>query len=253
MWVEEFTKVAMDFISGKKTEIEWINYFDEHKSKHHFELYNLMQDYRIYSIYISLLSVKNRRRLLLDYYSTRFTRKDLEASGISSKRVGKFARMDNKNDDEVACKFLCLLSLLCRVPLHWLTEEYVYDDWDNELLYQMPKWTVSQFHTYLAAINENTREIKGFRLDIDGQIFRLRVEVIFGAYVIEFIHNIIEPFEASLLSKLFKDLIFSSGFMHTVIPNRLHRALFSSYKASCHINPPIEFYSDCANWPHTPN
>jgi len=254
LWDQEFYKKAKEFIRGDIVESDWEEYHAIHNSKHHFEIPLLKEIYSEFSDFVRMLSVKNRRRILLDAYSTGFTRIELEKAGVSSKRVGKFVRMQNIKDDEISCRFLSLLSLFCRVPMHWLTEEHVVDIWDNEHLFQMPVISMHKFTEYLRCALGGTREVRGFRITLGSNIFRVRVQILSNGFLVEFYHESIADDEFTLFKETLKQFQCIPGYMHTVIPSRTHRALFGhSFEQRCFENPSVEFYTDEAKMPCNDN
>lgn len=254
LWKREYLKVALNFIHGDIDESEWELYHEIQNSKHHFEILELKKNYHNFTDYVRLLALKNRRRILMDVYSTGYTRDELQKAGISSKRVGKFVKMENKKDEETSCSFLTLLSLYCRVPLHWLTSNYVTDVWDNEHLFHTytNEVPLNKFIEHLNKVNKTTRAVHGFRVVKDSRVYRVRVELRHNALLIEFYHDSITDLELMV----FKDELFGyhciPGYMRTVIKVRDHRALYCyDLEQSNSIDPPIEFYTKEANLPYT--
>jgi hypothetical protein len=266
LWQSEFFKITLQFLSDDIDEAEWELFFKEQKSKHHFELLLLKYDYSVYSHLIQKLSVKNRRRILFDFYSTGLTRSELEDVGrslnidigsetdkhisLSEKKMTKFILMQNADPDGGSIRFLEIVALICRVPIHWLIEEEVTEYWENEYLLYLPcsDYTLERFYAYLDKINKYSRDVRGIKLHLSSFIFRLRVEVIFGAVLIELFHESLNEEEYNILIQAFDKLNVISGILPTVIHNRFHNGFFSVYRASQIICIPIEFQSNAANW-----
>ena len=245
LWIEEYYRIALEFIEGVIDESEWKSYHDTQNSKHHFEILKLKKNYCEFAEFIRLLSLENRRRILMDVYSTGYTREQFVKAGVSSKRVGKFVNMENKKDEEISCNFLTILSLYCRVPLHWLMVNYVTDIWDNEHLLLMPEIPLHKFYDYLEEASKASRAVNGLRVTSGLNTYRVRVEILSGAFLVEFYHESLSDLEFTTFKDSLHRFHCIPGYMRTVITERTHRAILGyKLEQGISITPPIEFYTN---------
>lgn len=250
LWSKEHYVRMKKFIIGQLSEEELMRTLEEDNSKHYFGFKFLKINYeQEYSRFIKKLSLKNRRIFLLEADNTGFTQVLLaHATGYSEKMINNFKFSTTKND-VTNIYFLNMISLVCRVPTHWLTKESTQEIYDSmHLLYvKDADYSIDRFKSMIARVTKKSRFVTGVRLALDSIIVYLRIEIIYGALLIEVLNDELCPDLNKCLDNVMAQFNPTVGYINTVISARRHKAYFSQHKSSGGVSPPIEFYTYTAN------
>lgn len=247
-WWEEHLSFSMKFINDEISYDHFIRYHKETSAKHHYAIEPLKAK-GMYSILLKKLRVKDRLPFIVDAVNTGLTIAELElVLGINSKQITNFYLAKNKTS-AVDPSFIEMLSVICRVPSHWMFRGEVLEIWDNEnLLYiNNVDYNLISFMELLSKVNNRDHLVKAVRLNIGKYCYRMRVEMRYGSLFFELLHEVLEPNEYQVIKNVLIPLGCCTGKFKTVFTDRVHHGFFSPFRSKKIICLPVEFYSDTAN------
>ncbi|CAN7345213.1 hypothetical protein LJR153_002008 [Paenibacillus sp. LjRoot153] len=197
-------------------------------------------------------------------------RRFMDEFGISTEMMGKFSgyyqlkgsrdcslieyknRMNHKNTTFLTEKYPLILfasvSLLSRIPCKWIMHDTVKRDWDTlqfELLDPSPM-TREEFLNTLYQLDFNSHDVKAiilYSVDLNAQI-KLRIENQYGLVIIEAYDLELNARYLYEIEKLLGYNCISSGYMKTVVHERVNPTFLWKHPLSNNIlKYPVEFIS----------
>ncbi|OAB32994.1 hypothetical protein [Paenibacillus glacialis] len=205
-----------------------------------YEIPEIKKDIKKFNLFLRSLSVKTRRKVLLNMASTGMTWRDIrDCFGINPTQLSAFVKDNAKLGYNSI--FLACIALLCRVPISWLLDENPDDEWDIGYIKMIPNRILSktEFIKILQNINDedmNKHVVKCVVLKEQGVTLNLRLEINSGGFMIEILNNVITGQELFIMSKILELFDCNYGYEETVISNRVNVTLYSEM-----VELPIEF------------
>jgi hypothetical protein len=237
---------AQQFLADQISAKEYItSHFDRRGSNTYNwdELLCLQENMEVFSQFLLKFNKIQRRQVLLNEEIIGFTETNLyDFYGITSDQVGKFIGRTQKKKTRVKVppkirkiitnkipdiEFVSFFALLSRVPLSWLCDDNPKLEWTTDYFQFLPEVNVcgEEFLKYIHSLSMNSlsrdlHDLRGFILDLEGDVIDIRFEWIYGGFIIEIFNSDATPSKFDKIKKLLSSFELEIGYTKTVIPSQ---------------------------------
>ncbi|MFD1735376.1 hypothetical protein ACFSCX_02250 [Bacillus salitolerans] len=250
------------FLQNRITEEEYIKIHLDSNGKNIYpwdELYILYNKIEVYRKLLLKLSLKSRRRLLLNKEVMGFAiREFFIRYNVSSDMISRFIGikkekrstriMEEKQKisnpqlvrtliqkETFPKELVCFLAILTRVPVDWLEEEKPGGRWTTHHFNFEGVFKVKedQFIDFINSHNVEEHDVKGVIIEFPDEItLFLRFEWIKGAFIIDLFNEKATLIEFTKLKNLLQGFYMEIGYTKTVIPSQYNFIFVCKNKSS---------------------